>query len=112
MRPKVKRLPIAFAICLAWASSSSAEFDVSVAAQNLLSSLSESQKTQMTYPLEGSERTDWHFVPKQDRKGLPLKAMTPEQVHLVNMLLNESLGQAGFSKASHTLRGQYRRNLP
>ena len=100
MRTKVNRLPIAFAICLAWASSSSAEFDISVAAQNLLSALSESQKTQMTYPLEGSERIDWHFVPKQDRKGLPLKAMTPEQVHLVNMLLNESLGRAGFSKAA------------
>ena len=73
---------------------------MSVAARNLLSTLSESQKSQMTYLLEGSERTDWHFVPKQNRKGLSLKAMTPEQVHLVNILLNESLGQAGFSKTA------------
>lgn len=73
---------------------------MSVAAQNFLSALSESQRTQATYSLEADERTDWHFVPKQERKGLPLKAMTAEQVYLVNTLLNESLGRVGFSKAT------------
>ena len=73
---------------------------MSVAAQNFLSALSESQRTQATYSLEADERTDWHFVPKQERKGLPLTAMTAEQVYLVNTLLNESLGRVGFSKAT------------
>ncbi len=100
MRTNVRLLLIVFGLLIAWPSSSSAEFDMSIAARNLLSTLSESQNTEMTYPLEGIERTNWHFIPKEVRKGLPLKAMTPEQVHLVNLLLNESLGRAGFSKAA------------
>lgn len=100
MKKIVGPVLIVFGLCLAWALPSAAEFDMSVAAKNLLSTLSESQRIQMTYPLEGDERSDWHFVPKPERKGLPLKAMTAEQVHLVNILLNESLGRAGFSKAA------------
>ena len=100
MRKIVSPVLTACGLCLASALSSATEFDMSVAAQNLLSTLSESQRTQISFPLEGSERIDWHFVPKQDRKGLPLKAMSPEQVQLVNILLNESLGRAGFSKAA------------
>ena len=60
--------------------------------------LSDSQRKQMTLPLEDDERIDWHYVPKKDRKGLPLKTMTAEQIYLVHILLNESLGQAGYSK--------------
>lgn len=100
MRRNVSLVITAFGLYFAWTSSNAAEFDMSIAAQNLLSSLSESQRTQATYPLRSGERTDWHFVPKQDRKGLPLKAMTAEHVHLVNILLNESLGHAGFTKAT------------
>ena len=100
MRRNAGLVPTIFGLCLIWASSGAEESDMSVAAENLLSSLSENQSMQMTYRLEGDERSDWHFVPKKGRKGLPLKAMTAEQVYLVNILLNESLGQAGYSKTN------------
>ena len=100
MRRNAGLVPKIFGLCLIWASSGAEESDMSVAAENLLSSLSENQSMQITYRLEGDERSDWHFVPKKGRKGLPLKAMTAEQVYLVNILLNESLGQAGYSKTN------------
>jgi hypothetical protein len=98
MRKRVTLISIVFALSLTWAPSRVTGFDMSLAAENLLSALSDSQRQQMTYPLESEERIDWHFVPKKDRKGLPLKAMSIEQTYLVNILLNESLGQAGYSK--------------
>ena len=72
--------------------------DMSSAADNLLAALTAEQRMQATFPFSGDARTDWHFVPKEDRKGLPLKEMTTEQIYLVHILLNESLGQAGYSK--------------
>jgi hypothetical protein len=98
MRRNAGLVPIVFGMCLVWASSGAEEFDMSVAAENLLSALSDSQRIQITYLLEGDERIDWHYVPKKDRKGLPLKAMTAEQIYLVNILLNESLVQSGYTK--------------
>lgn len=55
------------------------------AAQKLLGGLSEEQKTQATFAFDDKERTNWNFVPLQDkarkstRKGLPLEAMSPAQ---------------------------------
>ena len=98
MRRTATLVSIVFALSFNWAPSGAAEFDMSLAAENLLSALSDSQGQQVTYPLEGEERVDWHYVPKKDRKGLPLKAMSTEQTYLVHILLNESLGQAGYSK--------------
>jgi hypothetical protein len=77
-----------------------AENDMSTAADNLLAGLTDEQRMQATFSFSGDDRSDWHFVPKEDRKGLPLKAMTAEQIYLVHILLNESLGQAGYSKAA------------
>jgi hypothetical protein len=100
MRKKARRVSIIFGLCLLGTLTGAAEFDMSVAADNLLVALSDSQKKQMAFPMEGDLRVDWHYIPKNDRKGLPLKAMTAEQVYLVNILLNESLGQAGYSKTA------------
>jgi hypothetical protein len=94
----VSLVSLVFGLCLLGASPGAAEFDISVAADNLLAALSDSQRKQMTLPLEDDDRIDWHYVPKKERKGLPLKAMTAEQIYLVHILLNESLGQAGYSK--------------
>lgn len=71
---------------------------VSSAADNLLAALTDEQRMQATFPFSGDARTDWHYIPKEERKGLPLKELTSEQTYLVHILLNESLGQAGYSK--------------
>ena len=71
-----------------------------LAAQRLLADLDEEQRSQAVFDLDADERFDWHFIPKRDRKGLPLKAMQSAQVHLTHVLLNESLSRIGYSKAA------------
>jgi hypothetical protein len=92
--------PLIVALCVLGAPIGAAESNLSVAAGNFLASLPEEQVRQATLPFSGDERTDWHFVPKADRKGLSLKAMSAEQSYLVHILLNESLSQAGYSKTA------------
>jgi len=41
---------------------------------------------------------NWHFIPR-DRKGLPLREMTPYQKHLASALLAAGLSQTGYIKA-------------
>ncbi len=70
------------------------------AARNLLAALANEQRTAISYPVEAEERFDWHYVPKEQRKGLSLAAMEPEQVHLTHVLLNASLSRAGYAKTA------------
>jgi hypothetical protein len=70
------------------------------AAKNFLAALSAEQRAQAVLPFEDERREDWHFIPKPQRKGLPMKEMAPEQVHLAHALLNASLAQPGYFKVS------------
>src|SRR5882724_5058108 len=69
------------------------------AAKNLLATLTTEQAAKATYPLNDNERFNWHFIPRE-RKGLPLKEMTPEQKHLAHALLSTALSHRGYVKAS------------
>ena len=100
MRKRARITLIIFVLILLGPPTYAAGNDVSSAADNLLAALTAEQRVQATFPFSGDARTDWHFVPKEDRKGLPLKEMTTEQIYLVHILLNESLGQAGYSKTA------------
>jgi len=100
MRNTARLTSIVFLLSLLGLSTNAAEHNMSAAADNLLTALTDEQRMQATFPFSGDARTDWHYVPKKDRKGLPLKAMTAEQIYLVHILLNESLGQAGYSKTA------------
>lgn len=63
-----------------------------------LSVLTPEQKTKATFKFEDEERINWHFIPRE-RKGLPLKEMTPQQELLAHALLNTGLGFRGAAKA-------------
>jgi hypothetical protein len=69
------------------------------AATTFLATLSPEQKKQATYPFEDPERFNWHFVPRE-RKGLPLKQMTPEQRKTAMELLKTGLSVQGYEKAT------------
>jgi hypothetical protein len=69
------------------------------AANHWLAALSPEQRAKATYELKDDERLNWHFIPR-DRKGLPLKEMTPAQQHLAQALLASALSQRGFIKAA------------
>ena len=44
-------------------------------------------------------RLDWTNIPKKQRKGLPLRDMTPEQKTLCHNLLRAALSRSGYDKA-------------
>ena len=71
-------------------------------AQTFLATLTPEQKAKAAFPFNSEERLNWFYIPK-DRKGLPYKAMTPEQQKAATDLLKTGLSQKGFEKTA-TLR--------
>jgi hypothetical protein len=75
------------------------------AADRLLASLSDNQKTKAVFAFDDAERTNWHFVPLQDtqgrptRKGLPLQEMSDEQKETARALVKAGTSPGGFVKA-------------
>ena len=67
-------------------------------ANRFLAALDNNQRGKATFPFDADERMNWHFIPKE-RKGLPLREMSPSQKHLANALLAAGLSQAGYIKA-------------
>jgi hypothetical protein len=72
---------------------------MSNAANALLNSLTTDQKSVAVFDFNNEERLNWHFIPRE-RKGLSYKMMTHEQRPLAMALLNASLSQQGYIKAT------------
>src|ERR1700744_1024138 len=68
------------------------------AANWFLGDLTPEQKAQATFPFDSEERENWHFVPREDRKGLCIRDMKPEQAILARALLNTGLSNRGQLK--------------
>ena len=68
-------------------------------ANRFLASLTQEQVTKATFDFNNEERFNWHFIPRE-RKGLPLKDMTPTQKHVAATLLSAGLSQQGYIKAT------------
>ena len=68
------------------------------AANAFLKTLDEAQRAKAQYGFDSEERFNWHFVPRE-RKGLPLKEMTPAQRDAAFALLKTGLSAGGFSRA-------------
>src|SRR4051812_14824550 len=68
------------------------------AANRFLVTLTPEQRAKATFSFEDAERVNWFFVPIE-RKGLPLREMSPYQKHLATALLSAGLSQSGFMKA-------------
>ena len=80
-------------------SSAPATSDMAKAADHLLQTLSEKQRTKMQFAFDDSERYDWHYIPKS-RKGLTLNEMNNEQRKAAMALLHTALSDTGFNKAT------------
>jgi Protein of unknown function (DUF3500) len=83
--------------CIALAHSVGSE--MADAANNWLATLTPEQKATAVFELTDDERHNWHFIPRE-RKGLPLKEMSPEQKLLAHALLTTALSHRGYVKAS------------
>ncbi|MBD2756213.1 DUF3500 domain-containing protein [Spirosoma validum] len=69
------------------------------AVTEFLGTLTPEQRQKATYPFEDTERFNWHFVPRE-RKGLPLKQMTPDQRRAAMAMLKTGLSDQGYEKAT------------
>jgi hypothetical protein len=67
-------------------------------ANRFLAALDSQQRAKVTFSFDNDERLNWHFIPKE-RKGLPLREMSPYQKHLASALLSAGLSQTGYIKA-------------
>jgi hypothetical protein len=67
-------------------------------ANRFLEVLGPDQRSKATFVFDDDQRMDWHYIPKE-RKGLPLREMTPYQRHLASALLASGLSQVGYIKA-------------
>ncbi|HZT79392.1 MAG TPA: DUF3500 domain-containing protein, partial [Gemmataceae bacterium] len=76
------------------------------AAQKWLETLNAEQKSKAVFAFDSKERTNWHFVPMQDkdrkptRKGLPLEEMNADQKKAAMELLRSGTSMAGYDKAT------------
>ena len=67
-------------------------------ANRFLAALDTKQRARATFPFDTDERLNWHYIPRE-RRGVPLREMTPYQKHLASALLAAGLSQTGYIKA-------------
>lgn len=78
---------------------------MAAAAEKFLNSLSPEQKKQVAFAFDSKERTNWNFVPLQDkdkkstRKGLAMADLNAEQKQLVLQLLAAGTSESGHKQA-------------
>ena len=73
--------------------------EMAAAANHFLAALTPEQKATAVMEVKSEERQNWHFIPKNNRKGLQIKDMTPGQRNLAHALLSSGLSQRGYGKA-------------
>src|SRR6185369_10930903 len=73
--------------------------EMTAAATGLWKALSPEQQAKARFEFKDEERLNWHFIPRE-RKGLPLKEMTPDQRKLAMALLATGLSAKGLEKAT------------
>src|SRR5262245_8333986 len=66
------------------------------AAATLAASLSQADAAKIMLKYDDSRRTDWHNIPKPERKGLPLRDMSNELKDATHELLKASLSESGY----------------
>lgn len=72
------------------------------AASQFLSQLAPEQRAMASIPFDDENRTNWHYIPRA-RRGVPLKALSPEQRKLAEKWVASGLSPEGFSKATHIM---------
>lgn len=68
-------------------------------AQQFLAGLAEEQRAQATMAFDDPARLDWHYIPKDKRKGLQIKHMNAESRKRAHALLASGVSALGYQKA-------------
>ncbi|GAA4025264.1 DUF3500 domain-containing protein [Streptomyces plumbiresistens] len=64
----------------------------------LFNSMDSTQRRECSFPMDDPGRTDWDFIPKPDRQGIPLWRLTSHQRTLVHSLLSAGLSEQGYTQ--------------
>jgi len=78
----------------------SAAREMTLTAQKFLDSLSEEQRKTAQLDYDTPKRVDWHFIPKDSRKGLQVRDMKEDQRQAAHALLRSALSQIGYDRAT------------
>lgn len=73
--------------------------NMTLAAKAYLATLSEEQKAISLMEYDTPQRVGWHFIPKDQRKGLQIRDMNQTQRSAALELLKTALSQVGYDKA-------------
>jgi len=68
-------------------------------AQGFLTSLSSQQRSMAQIDYKDKKRSEWHFIPMETRKGLPLREMNDTQRTAAMGLMAAILSESGFRRA-------------
>jgi len=74
--------------------------DMTEAATAFLGTLEGEKLKQATMEYAAADRLDWHFIPKDHRKGLQIKHMDEAQRKQAHRLLESGLSELGYAKAT------------
>jgi hypothetical protein len=72
-------------------------------ASTFLEQLDQQQKSAATMDFDNDARVDWHFIPKDTRKGLVFREMNEAQQAAALRLLRSALSEAGYGKANQIM---------
>lgn len=64
----------------------------------LVATLSADQKQATVFPFAATERSAWHFIPKDSRKGLAVGLMSDKQIAATKAILQAILSDEGYAK--------------
>jgi len=67
---------------------------------SLVRTLSAAQKKVAVLPVDSPQQVGWHFIPKDERKGLELNVMSDAQRQATHALLQTLLSESGYDKAT------------
>ncbi len=74
------------------------------AAEAFLDTLSDLQRAKAIVDFGSEQRVQWHFIPKDSRKGLPLMEMRDDQKAAALNLLRSVVSQAGYKTSTTIMR--------
>src|ERR1700676_987700 len=82
----------------------SADAKMTAAAEKFFDGLTKDQKAKAVFAFDDKERTNWNFVPLQEkgkalRKGLTLEEMNAQQKEAAKQLVKVGTSAEGFTKA-------------
>jgi hypothetical protein len=77
-----------------------AQDNITTTANLFFNSLTPVQQKKAQYPFNSEERQNWHFIPKNDRKGIPLEELNEPQKKAAFDLVAACLSARGAQKIS------------